>query len=62
MSAELPLSMRILLVLNPSIIAYDQGVVMWLLHSFGVFFEKNMFLSVRLYFKGGVIWMLFTCL
>ena len=63
MSVELPLSTRILLVLNPSIVS-----IMTKGSSWGYFtplassFEKNTSLSVRLCFKGGILWTLLTCL
>ena len=62
MFVELPLSTRILLVLNPSIISI---ITKW--SSCGYFTplasssEKRKSLSICLYFKGGILWMLFTC-
>ena len=63
MFAERLLSTMILLVLNPSIMSIlTRG------SSYGCFTllvsssEKNMSLSIRLYFKDGILWMLFTCL
>ena len=63
MFVELALSTRILLMLNPSIIS-----IMTKGSSCGYFSpltsssEENMSLFVRRCFKGGVLWMLFTCL
>ena len=63
MSVELPLSTRILLVLNPSIMSIVTKGSSW-----GYFtplassYEKNMSLFVHLCFKGGILWMLFTYL
>ena len=63
MSAELLLSTRTLLVLNPSIM-----IIMTNGSSWGYFTpsasssEKYMSWFVHLYFKGGRLWTLFTCL
>ena len=40
----------------------SEGIVMRLLHSSGTSFENKISLSVRLCFRGGIMWMLFTCL
>ena len=63
MSAELPLSTRTLLVLNPSIM-----IIMTSGSSWGCFIplasssEKYMSWFVFLWFKGGRLWTPFTCL
>ena len=63
MSAELPLSTRILLVLNPSMFNNITNGSLW-----GCFTPlasaslKDMSWSVRLCLRGGTVWMLFTCL
>ena len=63
MSAELPLSTRILLVLNPSIFSIMTKGSLW-----GCFTPlaspslKDMSLSVRHCLDGGMVWTLFTCL
>ena len=63
MSAELPLSIRTFLMLNPSIMS-----MITKRSSCGCFnplasFPKNkMSLSVLLYLRGGILWTLFTCL
>ena len=63
MSAELPLSTKTLLVLNPSIMIIMTNESSWgcftLLASFS---EKHISWFVRLYFRGGRLWTLFTCL
>ena len=62
-SAELPLSTRILLVLNPSMFNIITNGSLW-----GCFTPlasaslKEMSWSVRLCLKGGTVWTLFTCL
>ena len=63
MFAELPLSTSILLVLNPSILSIMTKGSSWgCFTSLASSSEKNMSLSVRLCFKGGILWTLFTCL
>ena len=63
MSIELPLSMRILLVLNPSIISIiTRGSLCGCFTPLVSSSENRISLSVRLCFKGGILWMLFTCL
>ena len=63
MFVELPLSTWILLGLNPSIMS-----IMTKRSSWGYFippassFEKNMSMSIRLYFARAIMWTLFTCL
>ena len=63
MSAELPLSMRILLVLNPSIFNIMTNGSLW-----GCFTPmasaslKDIFWSVCLCLNGSIMWTLFTCL
>ena len=63
MSAELLLSTRILLVLNPSMFNTITNGLLW-----GCFIPlasaslKDMSWSVRLCLSGGTIWTLFTCL
>ena len=63
MSAELPLSMRILLVLNPSIFNIMTKGSLW-----GCFTSmaspslKVMSRYVRCCLDGGMVWTLFTCL
>ena len=63
MSVKLSLSMRILLVLNPSIMS-----IMTRGSSCGCFTlltsssKNRMSLFVLLYFRGGILWMLITCL
>ena len=63
MSAELPFSMRILLVLNPSIFNIITNGSLW-----GYFTPlasaslKDMSWSVRLCLNEGIMWTLFTCL
>ena len=62
-SAELPLSTRILLVLNTSVISIiTRGSSCDCFTPLASSSEKRMSLSVRLYFRGGILWMLFTCL
>ena len=62
MSAELQLSTRILLVLNPSIMSIiTKGPSCGCFTLLASFSENRMSLSVFLYFKGGILWMLFTC-
>ena len=62
MSAELPLSTRILLVLNPSIFSIMTKGSLW-----GCFTPmaspslKDMSRYVRRYLDGGMVWTLFTC-
>ena len=63
MSVELPLSTRILLVLNPSVISIiTRGSSCGCFTPLASSSEKRMSLSVRLYFRGGILWMLFTYL
>ena len=63
MSTKLPLSTRILLVLNPSIISIiTRGSSYCCFTPLASSSKKRMSLSVRLYFKGGILWMLFTYL
>ena len=63
MSAELPLSTRILLVLNPSIFSIITKGSLW-----GCFTPlaspslKDMSRSVHCCLNGGIVWTLFTCL
>ena len=63
MSTELPLSMRILLVLKPSTVSIITKGSLW-----GCFTpltsssEKVMSRSVHLCLNGGILWTLFTCL
>ena len=63
MSAELPLSTRIFLVLNPSIVSIMTKGSLW-----GYFTPraspslKDMSWYVRRCLDGGMVWMLFTCL
>ena len=63
MSAELPLSTRILLVLNPSIFNIMTNGSLW-----GYFTPlasaslKDISWSIRLCLNGGIMWTLFTCL
>ena len=63
MSAELPLSTRIFLVLNPSIFSIMTKGSLW-----GCFTPlaspslKDLFRSVRYCLDGGIMWALFTCL
>ena len=63
MSAELPLSTRILLVLNPFIFSIMTKGSLW-----GYFTPlaslslKDMSRSVHCYLDGGMVWTLFTCL
>ena len=63
MTAELPLSTRILLVLNPSIFNIITNESLWgcftLLASASL---KDMSRSVCLCLNGGTIWTLFNCL
>ena len=62
-SVELPLSTKILLVLNPSIMSIITNGSSW-----GCFtllastFENRISLSYCLYFRGVILWMLFTYL
>ena len=61
MSAELPLSTRILLVLNPSIVSImTKGSLCGYFTLLASSSKKNMPLFVRFYFKGGILWILFT--
>ena len=63
MSAELPLSMRILLMLNPFIISIiTRGSLCSYFTPLTSSFEKKISLFVHLCFRGGILWMLFTCL
>ena len=63
MSAELPMSTRILLVLNPFIInIITRGSLCSCFTPLTSSFEKKMSLFVHLCFMGGILWMLFTCL
>ena len=63
MSVELPLSTRILLVLNPSIFNIITNRSLWGCFTPLVFASlKDMSWSVRLCLNGGTMWTLFTCL
>ena len=63
MSTELPLSTRILLVLNHFIMSIMTKGLPWGYFSPLASSSKiNISLSIRLCFKGGILWMLFTCL
>ena len=63
MSAELPLFMRILLVLNPSIISIiTKGSSCSCFTLLASSSENRMSLSVLFSFRGGILWMLFTYL
>mgnify|MGYP006869216541 CR=1 FL=1 len=64
MSAELPLSTRILLVLNPSIISMmTRGSSCGCFTPLASSSEKTMFVASLLQcFVGGIIWTLLTCL
>ena len=63
MSAELPLSTRVLLVLNPSIMSIiTRGSSCSCFTPLASFFEKRMSLFVCLCFRGDILWMLFICL
>ena len=63
MFAELPLSTRTLSILNPSIISIiTRGSSCGCFTPLASSFENMMSLSVRLCFKGGILWILFTCL
>ena len=63
MSTELPLSTRILLVLNPSIVSIITKGSSW-----GCFtplassFKRDMSWFIHLCLNGGILWTLFTCL
>ena len=62
-SIELLLFMRILLVLNPSIMnIITRGSSCDYFTPLVSSFENRMLLSVLLYFRGGILWMLFICL
>ena len=63
MSIELLLSMRILLVLNPSIMSIiTRGSSYGCFTSLASSSENRMSLSILLCLRGGILWMLFTCL
>ena len=63
MSAELPLSTRILLVLNPSIFSIITKGSLWgCLTPLASTSLKDMSQSVCCCFNGGIVWTLFTCL
>ena len=60
---ELSLSMRILLVLNPSIVSIiTRGLSCNYFTPLASSLKNRISLSVRLCFKGGILWMLFTYL
>ena len=62
MSVELPLSMRILLVLNPTIMSMiTKGSSCGYFTPLTSFSENRMSMSVLLCLRGGILWMLFTC-
>ena len=62
MSAELQLSTRILVVLNPSIMSIiTRGPSCGCYTLLASFSKNRMSLSVFLYFRGGILWMLLTC-
>ena len=61
MSAELPLSIRILLVLNPSIMnMITKGSSCSYFTTLASSSKNRMPLSILLCFRGGILWMLFT--
>ena len=63
MSTELPLSMRILLVLNHSIMSMIiRGSSCGCFTALTSSSENRMSLSILLYLRGGILWILFTCL
>ena len=63
MSTELPLSIRTLLVLNPSIMSMiTKGLSCGCFTPLASSFENRMSLSVILYLRGGILWTLFTYL
>ena len=63
MSAELPLSIRTLLVLNPSIMSMiTKGSSCGCFTPLAFSFENRMSLFVLLYLRDGFLWTLFTCL
>ena len=63
MSAKLAVSMRILLVLNPSIMSMiTKGSSYSYFTPLASSSENRMSMSVILCLRGGIIWMLFTCL
>ena len=63
MSAKLPLSIRILLVLNPSIMSMiTKGSSCGYFTPLASSSKNRMSLSILLCFRGGILWMLFTCL
>ena len=63
MSTELRLSMRILLVLNPFIMSIiTKGSSCDCFTPLASSSENRMSLSVLICFRGGILWMLFTCL
>ena len=63
MSTELPLSTRILLVLNPSIFSIMTKGSLWGCFTPMAFPSlKDMSWYVRRCLDGGMVWMLFTCL
>jgi len=62
MSAELPLSTRILLVFNPSIMSIiTRGSSCSYFTPLASSSKNMMSLSVFLCFMGGILWILFTC-
>ena len=63
MSVELPLSTRILLVLNPSILSMISKGSLWgYLTPLASASLKDMFWSVHFCLNGGIVWTLLTCL
>ena len=62
MSAELPLSTRILLVLNPSIFSIMTEGSLWGCFTPDIASLKDISWSVRLCLNGGIMWTLFTYL
>ena len=63
MTVELLLSVRILLVLNPSIMSMiTRGSSCNCFTPLASSIESRMSLSVLLCFRGGILWTLFTCL
>ena len=63
MSTELLLFIRILLVLNPSIMnMIIKGLSCGCFTPLASSSKNRMFLSVLLCLRGGILWMLFTCL
>ena len=63
MSAELPLSTRILLVLNPSMVCMITKWSLWGCFTPLAFASlKDIYWSIRFFLNGGIMWTLFTCL